>query len=40
MNVARPIGKATIEGVTVFTIVSTLVVLRADKGVVSGGYRL
>jgi hypothetical protein len=27
-------------GVTIFTIVSTLVILKADKGVVSGGYRL
>jgi hypothetical protein len=27
-------------GVTIFTIVSTLVMLKADKGVVSGGYRL
>jgi hypothetical protein len=40
MNVARPIGTPTIEGVTIFIIVSTLVVLKADKGVVSGGYRL
>jgi hypothetical protein len=27
-------------GFTNFTIVSTLVILKADKGVVSGGYRL
>jgi hypothetical protein len=27
-------------GFTIFTIVSTLVILKADKGVVSGGYRL
>jgi hypothetical protein len=27
-------------GVTIFTIVSTLAILEADKGVVSGGYRL
>jgi hypothetical protein len=40
MNVARPIGTPTIEGVTIFTVVSTLVILKADKGVVSGEYRL
>jgi hypothetical protein len=40
MNVARPIGTSTIEGVTIFTILSTLVILKADKGVLSGGYRL
>jgi hypothetical protein len=31
---------STIEGVTIFTIVFTLVILKADKGVVSEGYRL
>jgi hypothetical protein len=37
MNVARLIGTSTIEGVTIFTIVSTLIILKEDKGVVSGG---
>jgi hypothetical protein len=34
-------GQVMFSGdVTIFTIVSTLVILKADKGVVSGGYRL
>jgi hypothetical protein len=40
VNVARPIRIPTIEGVTISIIVSTLVILEADKGVANWISRL